>query len=605
MNRHDGNGHVPEPDHRDRDPESHAASPSVWDADMAAAEALVRADRAVRSRPLSRRSFLTGAAAAIPGAVLLGSGVASARSSRRTTRTAPASLGRGGYGPAAACALPAEVLARIKHGWDPERSTELVFVPHGWNYISGGISHSTPWHYTQDVPMFWYGPGIINPVGSKGRFVNSSDIAPTVARLVKFPFDAPDGTVMTEAIKVGHPKPKLVVVLVWDAGGRYVLGLHPQATPHLKSLIPKGTWYANATCGSNPSNTAPIHATIGTGAHPVTHGIVDNTIRFDDGHLGDPWSRGPSVLKVPTLADEYAKAMGSKVRTAMFGTLSWHLGMVGQGAALPGGVKHIVVLRDQSNSSTEAPKWQIPAKLAPYYRFPTYVNDPNVVPPLSTYTKQYADAIDGKLDGTWRGHSIQAAQGGFHTPARVPFQTKAIERVIEHEQLGKHEEPDLLFINYKIIDEIGHEYFADSVEMDDTIRVQDQFLGSLVAYLDDRFPGQWALCLTADHGHTATPGRTGGAPLGVEQIHSRLEAHFDADGDGTTLTQDVRPVGTYLNTAELQQNKFHVVDLTKYLSNRTIADLTTPALVPPGKGGDAAFDAVFAGSIIPTLDCSG
>jgi hypothetical protein len=430
-----------------------------------------------------------------------------------------------------------------------------------------------------------------------------------VARLVKFPFDAPDGTIMTEAIRVNHPKPKLIVVLVWDAGGRYVLGLHPQSTPHLKSLIPKGTWYANATVGSNPSNTAPIHASIGTGAHPAQHGIVDNTIRFGDGRLGDPWSRGPGVLKVPTLADNYAMAMGSKARTAMLGTLSWHLGMVGQGANLPNGVKHIVVLRDQSNGSSEAPKWEISSRLAPYYRFPSYVNDLTPLSDYATGNRQNtwagllpAGAVQG---GTWRGHSIQAAQGGFHTPARIPYQTAAIEAVIAREHLGQHEEPDLLFLNYKIIDEIGHEYFADSLEMEDTIKVQDQFLGDLVAFLDTvhggSLKGKWALLLTADHGHTASPGHTGGNPLGVSPIHSLVEQQFDSDGDGVALVQDIRPVGLLMNHGEISQNHVSLPAMSRYLSNRTTGQLS---LQLHGDPGALAFDAVFSGSVIPTLDCS-
>ena len=580
-----------EHDHADHQ-ETEAAP--VWDADVAAAQQLIEADTEARRGRLSRRSFLAGAAAAVPGAMLLGSGVAGARTSAKAPLR--------GYGAGAACALPPDVVSRIKHGWDPERSCEVLFVPHGWNYLSGGISHSTPWHYTQDVPMLWYGPGIINAAGSKARFVNSADIAATVAKLTKFPFDAPDGTVMTEAIKVNHPKPKLVVVLVWDAGGRYVLGLHPNRTPNMHSLISKGTWYENATVGSNPSNTAPIHATIGTGAHPAKHGVVDNTIRFPDGRLRDPWAEGPGVLKVATLADEYAKAMGSKARTAMCGTLPWHLGMVGQGANLPGGVKHTVVLRDQGNASTEAPKWRIPSALAPYYRFPSYVNDPHVVPPLSTFTKQYADAVDGRLDGTWRGHSIQAAQGGFHTPARIPFQTQVIKAVIEHEHLGQREETDLLFLNYKIIDEIGHEYFADSPEMDDTVKVQDMFLGNLVSYLDKRFPGRYALVLTADHGHTATPGRTGGTPLSTTKVHSLMQGRFDTDGDSTSLTQMVRPTGVFVNTAEQQQHNVSAADMSKYLAYRTngqLANTGNPSPSPSAYG----FDAVFAGSVVPSLDC--
>jgi hypothetical protein len=573
------------------------SSPGVWDAEVADADAAIRADAAARAGGMSRRAFLAGAAAALPAAAVLGTGLAAAGSRRTPPRASGASFG---YGPSAACKLPPAVLARFRNGWDPKRSADVVYAPHGWNYLSGAISHSTPWHYTQDVPMVWYGPGVIRAAGNKGRYVTSADIAPTIAKLLNFPFHAPDGTPMSEALT--GTKPTLVVVLVWDAGGKYVLNLHPGTTPHLTHLKNVGTFFANATVGSNPSNTAPIHATIGTGAHPAKHGIVDNTIRFPDGHLGDPWSQGPGILKMPSLADEYAKAMGSKARTAMFGTLPWHLGMVGQGANLPGGVKHIAVLREQGNGSTSAPGWALPSRLASFYRFPAYVNDPSVCHPLSYFTRQWADLLsDSVVDGRWRGHSIQAAQGGFHTPARVPYQTEAIEKVIAHEHLGQHEETDLLFLNYKIIDEIGHEYFADSPEMGDTIRVQDQFLQNLVSFLENRFHGKYALCVTADHGHTAHPSRTGGVPLLTDRIHSLLEARFDADGDGVTLAQNVRPTGVLLNRHEIQQNHTRLYNMAKYLSQQTVGDLGTQISGPPGA---PAFDAVFSGSILPSLDCS-
>ena len=55
---------------------------------------------------------------------------------------------------------------------------------------------------------------------------------------------------------------------------------------------------------------------------------------------------------------------------------------------------------------------------------------------LSGNCSGVADAADGTKDGRWRGHSIDAAQGGFHTPARVPFQTRAIQEVITREGFG-------------------------------------------------------------------------------------------------------------------------------------------------------------------------
>jgi hypothetical protein len=544
----------------------------------------------VRGRALTRRAFLAGAAA-VPAGLWMDRALAAAGGVRLLAGRDP--------GPPAACALPPDVLARIKRGYDPQRSGQVVIVPRGWNWVSGHISHSTPWHYTADVPMFWYGPGFIRAQGAVDRFVSCVDIAPTISKLIKFPFSAPAGTPMDEALKANAPKPKLVIVMVWDAGGRFVLNLHPNSWPHLKGLIPKGTWYDRATTGSSPTNTPPVHANIGTGAFPKTHGVVDTTTRFADGRVGDSWSRGPGILRVPTLADEYAKAKGSAARAACFATLPWHLGMLGQGAHLRGGIRHTAALKINGPTDSSPPTWGLPQRFSTFYRFPTYVNG---LPPLRDYWRT-ADLADGRADGRWRGHDIGALQGGFDTPARIPWQTRAIKEVIVRENLGQHDEPDLLFLNHKLIDEIGHMFYADSIEMADTITVQDRDLASFISWLDNRLPGKWALVLTADHGHTASPGRTGGMAIVESAVRGHVEGRFDADGDSTSLVQWIRPIWLGLNPAELADNGTKLTNVSRYIAALTASQVARPDTIRPGRGDDEVFDAVFAGSILPNLAC--
>src|SRR5213593_4115518 len=98
------------------------------------------------SRGITRRSFLAGAAS-IPLALLMENGLRALPGAPRAS------------GVQAACGLPKEVLLRIQRGYRADRCGQLMIVPHGFNYVRGGISHSTPWAYTQNVPMFWYGPG--------------------------------------------------------------------------------------------------------------------------------------------------------------------------------------------------------------------------------------------------------------------------------------------------------------------------------------------------------------------------------------------------------------------------------------------------------------
>ena len=98
----------------------------------------------------------------------------------------------------AACSIPHEQLLRVWRGTDGERSGQVVFVPAEPNFVGTNFPHSGPWDYLQDVPLLWYGPGIVPPLGRVDTPATIADIAPTQARLLGFDFEAPDGRVLEE-----------------------------------------------------------------------------------------------------------------------------------------------------------------------------------------------------------------------------------------------------------------------------------------------------------------------------------------------------------------------------------------------------------------------
>jgi len=281
----------------------------------------------------------------------------------------------------------------------------------------------------------------------------------------------------------------------------------------------------------------------------------------------------------------------------MFGTLPWHVAMIGKGTLYPGGQRSFAVNRSFGHSDTEAPGWALSDKLKQYYRFPgAYLNETSIDPFLSV-----ADMADGKADGKWRGKDIRSLQGGFHTPARVPFQTHGIKEAIKHEHLGQHQATDRLFLNYKIIDEVGHQYFASSPEMGDTIRVQDRYLQNLVDFLDERLPGKWVLCLTADHGHTAEPSRTGGVVISERRVGALVDSRFDRDGD-PDLVQVTRPVWLQLDPDDINRNDVDLRDVAAYVRSLTKAQT---AGVSGDHASDRVFKSAFPGSALSNLPCLG
>ena len=126
-------------------------------------------------------------------------------------------------------------------------------------------------------------------------------------------------------------------------------------------------------------------------------------------------------------------------------------------------------------------------------RFPGYVDDP-ALNAVFTRAKNQLDQKDGLRDGKWRDLDIEALNGGFDTPARTPWQTAIIEEVMKREGFGADDVPDLLYINYKAIDTIGHMFSADGIELSDTLKVQDANLAALTDFMDRQVgEGQWAL----------------------------------------------------------------------------------------------------------------
>jgi Type I phosphodiesterase / nucleotide pyrophosphatase len=501
------------------------------------------------------------------------------------------------------CALPHEWLLRTWRGYQADRSAEIQILPVEPNFVGSGLPHVGPWDYAQDIPMFWYGPGHVAPVGVVERPVTLAGIAPTQAELLGFPFSTPDGSPMQEAV-VGNPTPpKLIVTIVWDAAGRNVLDRWPNDWPYLESLIPDGAWYERATVGTSPTSTAQTHATIGTGTFPDDHGIVAHKLRIGD-ELTTPWAEGPAYLMDPTLADLYDVAMDNEPVVGELGTVSIHLGMLGHGAMWGGGDQDIAVIRELVGAETlgaEGFEWNLTPVLQPYYRFPDYLDE---VGGFEQDVRE-VDAADGQIDGRWRENDIELLLGGFDTPARIPYQTRVLTELIEREGFGDDDVPDLLFVNFKMIDYISHVWTVNSPEMQDAVRSQDEQLEVLIDSLNEIVgEGEWVLALTADHGSLPDPKVTGAFQIAGEPLASDINTTFDTDGDQTRIVELVQPTQIFVNEAELRQNGHTLHEVSEWILGRTKGETALPdAMVPPGEAGDPVFQAAFPSELMSSLPC--
>jgi hypothetical protein len=433
--------------------------------------------------------------------------------------------------------------------------------------------------------------------------VTLAGIAPTAAQLLGFPFHAIDGSPMTEAIAGNQTPPRLLVTMVWDAGGRNVLERWRNDWPYLRSLIPQGAWYEHATVGTSPTSTAQTHATIGTGAFPDAHLIVAHKLRIGP-DLTTPWAKGPAYLMEPTLADLYDRAMGNEPVVGEVGTVSIHLGMLGHGSMWGGGDQDIVAIREKVGADTlgaEGSDWNLSPELSPYYRFPDYVNQ------VGGFAKDVraVDANDGQLDGRWRTNDIEALLQGFDTPARIPYQTRVIEEMIRREGFGADDTPDLLYVNYKMIDYISHVWTVNSPEMQDAVEGQDASLETFVDFLNATVgEGQWAMVLTADHGSIPDPKVTGAFQIAATPIQAGINARFDTDGDETHIVQLIQPTQIFVNQAELRQNGHTLEEVSEWILGLTKAQTAQPGVsVPADQADDLVFQAAFPSKMMRHLPC--
>ena len=503
------------------------------------------------------------------------------------------------------CSTPRELLVRIWNGHRADRGPEIQMVPTEPNFVGSGLPHVGPHDYIQRVPMLLFGPGYIAPVGPVRRPVTVADIAATQARLLDFEFEAPDGVPMAEALVPASERPvapRLIVTMVWDAGGRDVLSAWPNDWPYLRSLIPRGTWYENATVGSSPSSTAQIHTTIGTGAFPRVHGLVGHRLRIGD-RTTTPWASGPAFIVRPTLADLYDRAMGNGPLVGLVGTVSIHLGMLGHGAMWGGGDRDLVILREKLDATTlgaEGFEWNLPSKLEPFYEFPEYANE---VPGFERDVRAI-DQADSKLDGKWRSNSIDQLLLGFDTPARIPYQNRVVQDLVTREEFGADDVPDLLYLNFKEIDYISHIWTMNSPEMKDAVVWQDAALQEFVRFLD-REVGErrWVLVLTADHGALPDPELSGGFQISTGAVARAIEARF-GDSDGTGVVDLMQLTGIYMNTGELRENGYTLMDVAEFLMTLTKGETgEAGTVVPAGEEDDKVFSLAFPSSIMRALPC--
>ncbi|MBW3595214.1 MAG: alkaline phosphatase family protein [Actinobacteria bacterium] len=504
---------------------------------------------------------------------------------------------------AQACSLPDAWLERIQRGYFEHHSGQVSILPRTPAYMAsgaGGWSHSGPWPYLVDIPLVFYGPGLISGLGDVETPATLADVAPTLMTLLHG-FYRTEGDALAEVAEftgrsLKQDIPKLVVVVVLDGGGWNVLNQWPDDWPNLARLMRDGVSFTNATVGSSPSVTPAVHTTLGTGEFPRTHGITGIPVRDEEGTVVDSFLKGESsrLIQVATLAERWDAQNRQKAKIAMVGYEPWHLGMIGKGAETPGADKDDAVWLDVETNEwiTNPAHYRLPPSIAATGGLDDYVRE--------------LDAADGDLDGEWLGNDmLDQRDRAEETPAFIQYHTDAMLNMIEAEGYGDDAITDFVFTNYKQIDRLGHYFNMTSEEVRGALVETDRQLGVIERFLDEEVGrGRYALVVTADHGQQPDAADIGGFGIDPREVEADLDEEFGP------ITRAVWPTEVFLLEDEMAERDVTVEEVAQFLGRYRLADNTQrPDMVVGGAGeldpGTRLFDMAIPARMLPSLRCVG
>jgi arylsulfatase A-like enzyme len=483
-----------------------------------------------------------------------------------------------------ACSLDSTYLRYTQTGYRRGRSGQIQLIPQHPAYFAsgaGGWTHSGPWPYLQDVPLVFYGPGLIGRRGEVRGRTTLADVAPTLSSLMGFDFEAPDGRELAGVTDGAAPRPKLITTVVWDGGGWNTLGQWPDAWPNLKRVMERGISFPETVVGSSPSVTPSVHTTIGTGAFPWVHGITDIPVLTAEGGTVDSFQggRSSSFIDAPTLAELWDEANDNDALVGMIGYEPWHLGMIGKGAEGPGGdADHAAWLNTETNEwVTNEGSYQLPPS----------------VPGTEGLQEDVRrlDAADGEIDGAWGDHDILEDRSRIEeVPAFISYHGRVLQELIVEEGYGEDRVTDLLFTNFKQIDRLGHYFGMSSEEVKAAVVETDRQLGELESFLNEEVGrGSWVLVVTADHGQQPDASEIDAYAIDPNEVLADIGRRFGEIAIG------IRPTQVFLDEAAMRREDVTVDEVARFLSNYRLQDnATDPRQVIAGAGSFEPSDRLFA-----------
>ena len=446
-------------------------------------------------------------------------------------------------------------LDAFARGYFPGRSGQIFMVLREGDFLVDrdplyAFMHGSPWEYDTHIPLLFHGAPFISRVVSNER-VSQQDVVPTLAALLgTSPPATASGQRLSQALATTAARPRVVALFVLDGMRADYFDTYAEVMPTLSRLRREGAWFGNAYVTSVPTLTAVGHANLGTGAEPRIHGLaVNHLFNRVTGKSQEAYNAlDPGELMALTLADEWnIETDGRAIVIGQGGAIRAVAGLVGHGSCVLDGRPVLA-----ASYTTRDAGWETnPA----CYRMPEVLKTINA----GTYWQE--------AHGTWMGHDISDSAKFRHSAVFQRFEGDAVAAVLESEAIGSDEVTDLVLVNLKGPDYVGHAYGPASAEMRTELTELDrQIARALLIITRKAGEGRFVSVFTADHGMPGEP-RPGGRHY-MDDLTAALDKRFAAVGGSIVqYFGDASNNEIHLDTAKLQSLGASLRDVASYLDS--------------------------------------
>ncbi|PTM06979.1 MAG: alkaline phosphatase, partial [Bacteroidetes bacterium] len=354
-----------------------------------------------------------------------------------------------------------------------------------------------------------------------------------------------------------------------------------------------------------PTFTGPGHASIYTGTTPKYHGVISNYWYDKDekktvycagddsvaslGTESDAGQMSPYRMKTTTFADE------NRLFTQMKGK-SIGVSLKDRGAILPAGhsANGAYWFNGKLEGSfitstyymTELPKWV--QSFNEGNNVSKYMKEWNTLYNIETYVESGNDL--NNFEGGFKGQetatfpydlkTLSTENGGYDILRTTPYGNSIVAdfaiAAIDGENLGKDNITDVLAVSFSSTDYIGHNFGANSKEVQDTYLRLDQDLKRLFDALDSKVgKDEYTVFLTADHGAIHVPAYLQSVKIPAGYVNTnadkqKLNNFMFNTFKSTELIENVSNDQIFLDHAKLKEMKLNLNEVKDAIVNEII-----------------------------------